>query len=175
MNGPHTPIRSLNTGIQGADGAGGPSARPRSITASGNRPRGAAGEQATPPTSLEMIGEVADLMVGVGMLTLTLAPFAVPALALTALVALVLLIPAVVIALPLAPFVLARRYWRSRDRTPSAAGPARSDGGDKETRTRTQHVAAGPLAAQAGALQQQQGYAAEHQGHGHRPRLAPPP
>jgi hypothetical protein len=64
------------------------------------------------------------------MLTFTLAPFALPALALTALVAVALLIPAVAVALFLAPVLVARRCWRSRDRSRAATRPARSGGGD---------------------------------------------
>ena len=55
---------------------------------------------------------MADLAVGAGMLTFTLAPFALPGLALTALVAVMLLIPALALALLLAPFLVARRCWR---------------------------------------------------------------
>jgi hypothetical protein len=54
------------------------------------------------------------------MLTVALAPFALPGLALVALTMAVLMIPALGIALLLAPFLVARRCWRSRDR-PSAA------------------------------------------------------
>jgi len=73
MNRMLEPIRSPKTPLLDAHSAAGRAARFRSITASGNRPSGAAGEQATPPTGLEMVGEVADLAVGLGMLTLTLA------------------------------------------------------------------------------------------------------
>jgi hypothetical protein len=64
------------------------------------------------------------------MLSFTLAPFALPALALIALAAVALLIPALGIALLLAPFLVARRCWRSRDRSPGAARSARSGDGD---------------------------------------------
>ncbi len=83
-----------------------------------------------PPSGLELVSEVADLAVGAGMLTFTLAPFALPALALTALVTVAILIPALAVALLLAPVLLARRCWRSRDRSPVATRPARSGGGD---------------------------------------------
>ena len=43
--------------------------------------------------SLELVSEVADLAVGAGMLTLILAPFALPGLALIALTTVALLIP----------------------------------------------------------------------------------
>ena len=75
----------------------------------------------------EFVGEVADLAVGAGILTFTLAPFALPALALIALTAAVLLIPALAVALLLAPFLVARGWWRSRDRAAHAtrSGPPR--------------------------------------------------
>jgi hypothetical protein len=109
---------------------GGTAARSRSITGPGNRTRGTSPGHQTPPSGLELVSEVADLAVGAGMLTFTLAPFALPALALIALTALALLIPALGVALLLAPFLVARRCWRSRDRSPGATRPARSGDGD---------------------------------------------
>ena len=82
-----------------------------------------------------MVSEVADLAVGAGMLTFTLAPFALPGLALTALVAVMLLIPALALALLLAPFLVARRCWRSRDRSPGATRLARSGDADAGSET----------------------------------------
>jgi multisubunit Na+/H+ antiporter MnhE subunit len=82
-----------------------------------------------------LVSEVADLAVGAGILTFTLAPFALPALALIALVAVALLIPALAVALLLAPFLVARRWWRSRDRSPGATRLARSGGGDRASET----------------------------------------
>ena len=64
------------------------------------------------------------------MLTFVLAPFALPALALVALTMVVLMIPALGIALLLAPFLVARRCWRSRDRRPAATRLARRGDGD---------------------------------------------
>lgn len=125
MNRTLEPVRSPKTPLLDAHSAGGGAARSRSITASGNRTRGASAEQPTPPTGIELVSEVADIAVGVGMLTLTLAPFALPALALTALAAVALLVPALVVALVLAPFLVARRYWRARDRSPGATRSAR--------------------------------------------------
>ncbi len=52
-------------------------------------------------------------------------PFALPALALIALTAAVLLIPALGVALLLAPFLVARGWWRSRDRSAHATRPGR--------------------------------------------------
>lgn len=86
--------------------------------------RGTSPGRQTPPSGLELVSEMADLTVGVGMLTFVLAPFALPALALIALIAVVALIPALGVALLLAPFLVARRWWRSRDRSPGATGPA---------------------------------------------------
>jgi hypothetical protein len=64
------------------------------------------------------------------MLTFALAPFALPALALIALTMAVLMIPALGIALLLAPYLVARCGWRSRDRPPAATGLARPGDGD---------------------------------------------
>jgi hypothetical protein len=109
---------------------GGTAARSRSITGPGNQARGTSPGHQTPPPGLELISELADLAVGAGMLTCTLVPFALPALALIALTAVALLMAALGVALLLAPFLVARRCWRSRDRSPGAPRPARSgDGG----------------------------------------------
>ncbi|MGB0096651.1 MAG: hypothetical protein WBP81_29440 [Solirubrobacteraceae bacterium] len=73
---------------------------------------------------------MADLTVGVGILTFALAPFALPLFALTALVAVVLVVPVLGVVVLVAPFLVAWRCWRSRDRSPGATTPARSgDGG----------------------------------------------
>ena len=79
------------------------------------------GHQAS-PRGLELVSEVGDLATGIGMLTFALAPFALPGLALVALTMAVLMIPALGIALLLAPFLVARR-WRSRDRSSAAHRP----------------------------------------------------
>jgi hypothetical protein len=52
-------------------------------------------KQHTTPSGLELLSEVSDLTAGLAILTFTLAPLALPALALTALTAVLLLIPAV--------------------------------------------------------------------------------
>ncbi len=93
----------------------------RSATAPGYR---------TPAPDLDLVSDVADLAFGAGLLVFVLAPFTLPALALLALVAVVVLVPALVVALLLAPFILARRFWRSRDRPPGATRPGRSGDGD---------------------------------------------
>ena len=67
-----------------------------------------------------MVSEVDDLAVGIGMLTFVLAPFVLPCSALVALTMAVLMIPALGIALLVAPFLLARRCWCSRDRRSAA-------------------------------------------------------
>jgi hypothetical protein len=82
-------------------------------------------EQQTRPSGIELVSEASDLAVGVGILTFTLAPFALPLLALVALVAAMLLIPALGVALLFAPLMVARRYLRSRDRSPVARRSAR--------------------------------------------------
>jgi hypothetical protein len=67
---------------------------------------------------------VSDLAAGLGILTFTLAPLAIPALALTALTAVVLLIPVLGGALLAAPFLLAGRCWRARHRLSGGTKPA---------------------------------------------------
>jgi hypothetical protein len=81
-----------------------------------NAPR----EEQTRPSGIELVSEVSDLAVGVGMLTFTLAPFALPFLALLALAAVAFVIPVLGVALLIAPLLLARRYLRSRNRSPVA-------------------------------------------------------
>jgi hypothetical protein len=83
----------------------------------------------TTPSGLEFVSEVSDLAVGTGMPIFTLAPFALPVLAL-ALAAVALLIPAVVGVVLGGPFPLARRWWRSRDRVSRDAKPARAGNGE---------------------------------------------
>ena len=80
----------------------------------------------TTVSGLDFLGEVSDLAGGLGMILLPLAPFALPALALTMLVAGALLIPVVVGLVLAAPVLLARRWWRSRGRQPGDATTARS-------------------------------------------------
>ncbi|HXD63201.1 MAG TPA: hypothetical protein VNV17_01215 [Solirubrobacteraceae bacterium] len=94
-----------------------------------------------------MIGEVADLAVGAGILTFALAPFALPALALIALTAAVLLIPALGVAVLLAPLLVARAWWRSRGRSAHATRPARSDGDAGYERVRHDTVVGGGAGA----------------------------
>jgi membrane protein implicated in regulation of membrane protease activity len=71
---------------------------------------------------LEFVSEGSDLATGVAILTFALAPFALPLLALTVLVAAMLAIPALLGAMLVGPLVIAWRRWRSRDRVPRAAG-----------------------------------------------------
>jgi hypothetical protein len=129
MNEPLDPARSAKTVLLDPDNGGGAAARPRATVGRGMQARRTSPGLQTPPRGLELVSEVADLAVGAGMLTLALAPLALPFLALTALVAVVLVIPALGVALLLAPFLVVRRCWRSRDRSPDATGPARSGEG----------------------------------------------
>ena len=100
-------------------------ARTQSITGSRYPTSGISPGQQASPRGLELVSEVDDLAVGIGMLTFALAPFALPGLALVALTMAVLMIPALAIALLLGPFLVARRCWRSRDRPPAANRLAR--------------------------------------------------
>lgn len=59
----------------------------------------------------ELFSEVLDLATGVGILVYTLAPFALPALALVAVTGVLLLIPLFAGAILAAPILL-RRHWR---------------------------------------------------------------
>jgi hypothetical protein len=102
-----------------------------------NGTRSTSREDQTPASGLASVTGLADLAVGAGMLTITLAPFALPGLALIALITAVLLIPALGVALLLTPFLVARRWGRSRERTAGATRPARygaGDGGHAKTR-----------------------------------------
>jgi hypothetical protein len=130
MNGSIETVRSPKTVLLDAHNAGCTAARIRSITGPGNRTRGTSPEHQTPPSGLELVSEVADLAVGAGILTFTLAPFALPGLALIALTAVALLIPALGVALLLAPFLVARRCWRARGRSSVATRRTRS--GDRD-------------------------------------------
>jgi hypothetical protein len=67
-------------------------------------------------SGLELVSELSDLAAGAGILIFALAPFSLPALALTAVAAVALLVPALVGLVLAAPFLLARRWWRSGDR-----------------------------------------------------------
>lgn len=72
----------------------------------------------------ESFGEVLDLATGVGRLIFTLAPFALPALALVAVAAPLLVIPALVGAILATPILLGRHWWRSHARPSSVSQPA---------------------------------------------------
>jgi hypothetical protein len=120
MNAPLNPGRSPNAVQPKPYTRGVTTARTQSITGSRNPTSGISPGHQASPRGLELVSEVDDLAVGIGMLTVALAPFALPGLALVALTMAVLMIPALGIALLLAPFLVARRCWRSRDR-PSAA------------------------------------------------------
>lgn len=80
----------------------------------------------SPRSGLDLVSEVSDLATGAGLLIFTLAPFALPALALTVLAGSLLLIPVVAGPLLAAPFLLARHWWRSRDRRSPATSAAQS-------------------------------------------------
>jgi hypothetical protein len=120
MNAPLNPGRSSNAAQPKPSTRDITTTRTRSITGSRSpTSRISPGHQAS-PRGLELVSEVDDLAVGIGILTFALAPFALPGLALVALTMAVLMIPALGIALLLAPFLVARHCSRSRDR-PSAA------------------------------------------------------
>ena len=97
-------------------------ALPHTVSDQGRGSRGSdpSAKQQTTPSGLELVSEVSDLAAGLGLVIFTLAPLALPALALTALVAVLLLIPAFVGAMLAVPFVLAGRWSRARHR-PSGA------------------------------------------------------
>ena len=84
----------------------------------------------TTMSGLEFVSEVSDLAAGAGMLIFTLAPFALPVLALSALAAVALLVPAVVGVVLAGPLLLAWLWWRSRDRVSRDARPARAGKGE---------------------------------------------
>ena len=127
MNEPFDPARSAKTVLLDPDNGGGTAARPR---ATADAVRGPSPGPQTPPSGLELVSEAAHLAAGAGILTFALAPLALPALALIALTAVAVLIPALGVALLLAPFLVVRRCWRVRDRSPGAMRPPRSgDGG----------------------------------------------
>jgi hypothetical protein len=130
MTEPLEPIRNPNSALLDPYDKGDTATLPRSITGPGNRTRSTSPEHQTPPSGLTLVSEIADLAVGAGMLTFTLAPFALPGVALIALTTALLLIPALCVALLLAPVLVARRWWRSRNRSPSATRPARCGDGD---------------------------------------------
>ena len=75
-------------------------------------------------SGFEFVGGLPDLGAGAGMLIFMPAPFSRPVLALMALAAVALLIPAVVGAVLAAPLLLARRRWRSRDRLSGDTKPS---------------------------------------------------
>jgi hypothetical protein len=94
-----------------------PAPLPQTASDQGRRNRAAdPSANQTTPSGLELVSEVSDLTAGLGILTFTLAPLAIPALALTALLALPLLIPVLLGAMFAAPFLLMARWLRARDR-----------------------------------------------------------
>ena len=130
MNAPLNPGRRLNAVLLGSYTRGATTARTESITGSRNPTSGVSPGHRASPSGLDRVSQAAALAVGAGMLTSALAPFARPALALIALTMAVLVIPALGVALLLAPYLVARRGWRSRDRPPAATGVARPGDGD---------------------------------------------
>jgi len=98
-----------------------PAPLPQPVSDQGRRNRAGnpSAKQQTTPSGLELVEELSDLAAGLGILTFTLAPLAIPALALTALLALPLLIPVLLGAMLAAPFLLASRWLRARDRRSS--------------------------------------------------------
>jgi hypothetical protein len=95
-------------------------------------------------SGFEFVSGLSDFAAGAAMLIFMLAPFSLPVLALTALAAVALLIPAVVGAVLAAPFLLARRQWRSRDRLSGDTKPSgRGGGGEARMRRRRSFGALG--------------------------------
>jgi hypothetical protein len=72
----------------------------------------------------KLFSEVLDLATGVGLLVFTLAPFALPALALVAVAAVLLMIPVLVGAILAAPILVGWRWWRSHARASRVSQPA---------------------------------------------------
>jgi hypothetical protein len=87
-------------------------------------------------SGFEFVGGLSDLGAGAGMLIFMPAPFSPPVLALMALTAVAVLIPAVVGAVFAAPLLLARRRWRSRDRLSGDTKPSRRGDGEARMRRR---------------------------------------
>ena len=130
MNAPLNPGRSPHAVRLDPYTGGATTARSQSITGARNPTSGISPGHQASPSGLELVSEVADLAVGGATLTFVLAPFALPALALVALTMVVLMISALGMALLLAPFLVARRCWRSRDRRPAATRLVRRGDGD---------------------------------------------
>jgi hypothetical protein len=76
------------------------------------------------PSVLELLEQVSGFLVGLGLITVIATPFAVPMIALTLFVLVVVAIPALVVgllgALVIGPLLLVRRLWRSRRRRVAA-------------------------------------------------------
>lgn len=88
----------------------------------------AGSRQRTTDSGLELVTEVSDLAAGAGIITFTLAPLALPALALTLLLIVPLLVPALIGALVAVPILVLRRLRQPRDRPHGAAQPAGAGG-----------------------------------------------
>ena len=97
--------------------------------------------QRSTPSGLELLSEVSYLATGAGIITFTLAPLALPALALALLATMALLIPlfvgavlAVFVGAVLAaPVLVVRRWRRSRDRPAGASKLAGLGAGEAAT------------------------------------------
>lgn len=97
-------------------------------------------------SGLEFVSELSDLAACAGMLIVMLAPFSLPVLALATLAAVALVIPAFVGLVLAAPFLLARRWWRSRDRLSGGTKPSRcGDGTARMRRGRSVGALGGPV------------------------------
>ena len=89
--------------------------------------------QRSTPSGLELLSEVSYLATGAGIITFTLAPLALPALALALLATMALLIPLFVGAVLAAPVLVVRRWRRSRDRPAGASKLAGLGAGEAAT------------------------------------------
>jgi hypothetical protein len=72
-------------------------------------------------TYIELLEEVVNWLVGLGLITFTIFPFALPLIALTALLVIPLVLGGILVAILAAPVLLVRRLWRARRRESETA------------------------------------------------------
>jgi len=73
---------------------------------------------------IELLDEVMSWLTGLGLITFVVFPLALPLIALTALVAIPLLLAAIPLAILAVPMLLIRRLWRARRREDPDYSPA---------------------------------------------------
>ncbi len=71
----------------------------------------------------ELLDEIMSWLTGLGLVTFVIFPLALPAIALTALLAIPLLLAAIPLALLAAPMLLIRHLWRARHREDTGYSP----------------------------------------------------